>query len=212
MRALTSPSARSDVFMFFGIDCTHVTCSRERPSIAAIIGSKDSTSSSSSFFFILLQSSPFLQVLNTLVVSFNSSLRRAKSPWKSSKIFTSTSANCSKNSRLAILACRTNWSSIERVLMTDRFKRFSTTNSARFNKPVEVREDRERISKDASLIVSLELYGHNPLPQICFVIVKRRHNTRFFVWDKQTNQTNNVQPGSSREIVSLDRIESNASL
>ena len=55
MRALTSPSGRSDVFMFFGIDCTHVTCSRERPSIAAIIGSKDSTSSlsstSSSFFF-----------------------------------------------------------------------------------------------------------------------------------------------------------------
>ena len=45
MRALTSPSARSDVFMFFGIDCTHITCSRERPSIAAIIGSKDSTSS-----------------------------------------------------------------------------------------------------------------------------------------------------------------------
>ena len=46
MRALTSPSIRSDVFMFFGIDCTHVTCSRERPSIAAVIGSKDSTSSS----------------------------------------------------------------------------------------------------------------------------------------------------------------------
>lgn len=44
MRALTLPSARTDVFMFFGIDCTHVTCSRERPSIAAIIGSKDSTS------------------------------------------------------------------------------------------------------------------------------------------------------------------------
>jgi eukaryotic translation initiation factor 2C len=44
MRALTSPSIRSDVFMFFGIDCTHITCSRERPSIAAVIGSKDSTS------------------------------------------------------------------------------------------------------------------------------------------------------------------------
>jgi hypothetical protein len=44
MRALTSPAIRSDVFMFFGIDCTHTTCSRERPSIAAIIGSKDSTS------------------------------------------------------------------------------------------------------------------------------------------------------------------------
>jgi hypothetical protein len=49
MRALTSPSTRSDVFMFFGIDCTHVTCSRERPSIAAVIGSKDSTSLNLSF-------------------------------------------------------------------------------------------------------------------------------------------------------------------
>jgi hypothetical protein len=44
MRSLTLSSAHNDVFMFFGIDCTHVTCSRERPSIAAIIGSKDSTS------------------------------------------------------------------------------------------------------------------------------------------------------------------------
>ena len=44
MRALTSASVRTDVFMFFGIDCTHTTCSRERPSIAAVIGSKDSTS------------------------------------------------------------------------------------------------------------------------------------------------------------------------
>jgi hypothetical protein len=41
----------------------------------------------------------------------------------------------------------------------------------------------------------IELYGHNQLPQICFVIVKRRHNTRFFTWDKQSNQTNNIQPG-----------------
>lgn len=41
----------------------------------------------------------------------------------------------------------------------------------------------------------LELYGHNQLPQICFIIVKKRHNTRFFTWDKQSNQTNNIQPG-----------------
>ncbi|CAF5119999.1 unnamed protein product, partial [Rotaria sp. Silwood1] len=41
-----------------------------------------------------------------------------------------------------------------------------------------------------------ELYGHNQLlPQICFIIVKKHHNTRFFVWDKKSNQTNNLQPG-----------------
>jgi hypothetical protein len=38
MRALTSPSARNDDFMSFGIDSIHITCSRERPLITAIIG------------------------------------------------------------------------------------------------------------------------------------------------------------------------------
>ena len=44
-RALTSSSTRDDVFMFFGADVTHTTCSKERPSIAAVVGSVDSTSS-----------------------------------------------------------------------------------------------------------------------------------------------------------------------
>ena len=26
--------------------------------------------------------------------------------------------------------------------------------------------------------------------------MKKRHNTRFFTWDKQSNQTNNIQPGN----------------
>jgi hypothetical protein len=43
-RALTSSSTRDDVFMFFGADVTHTTCSRDKPSIAAVIGSIDSTS------------------------------------------------------------------------------------------------------------------------------------------------------------------------
>jgi hypothetical protein len=44
----------------------------------------------------------------------------------------------------------------------------------------------------------IEFYGHNQLPQICFVVVKKRHNTRFFTWDKQSNQTNNIQPGKNK--------------
>ncbi len=43
-RALTSSSTKDDVFMFFGADVTHTTCSRDKPSIAAVIGSIDSTS------------------------------------------------------------------------------------------------------------------------------------------------------------------------
>ena len=43
-RALTSSSTKDDVFMFFGADVTHTTCSRDKPSIAAVIGSVDSAS------------------------------------------------------------------------------------------------------------------------------------------------------------------------
>ena len=43
-RALTSSATKEDVFMFFGADVTHTTCSRDKPSIAAVIGSVDSTS------------------------------------------------------------------------------------------------------------------------------------------------------------------------
>lgn len=43
MRFLISPPIRSDIFIFFGIDCTHITCSSEQPSIVSITGSKDST-------------------------------------------------------------------------------------------------------------------------------------------------------------------------
>ncbi|CAF4038008.1 unnamed protein product [Rotaria sp. Silwood2] len=43
-RALTSSSTKDDIFMFFGADVTHTTCSRDKPSIAAVIGSVDSTS------------------------------------------------------------------------------------------------------------------------------------------------------------------------
>ncbi len=38
---------------------------------------------------------------------------------------------------------------------------------------------------------------NNPLPKITFVIVKKRHNTRFFIRDPNSNikMMNNVQPG-----------------
>jgi eukaryotic translation initiation factor 2C len=36
---------------------------------------------------------------------------------------------------------------------------------------------------------------NNPLPKLTFIIVKKRHNTRFFVRDPNTGNINNVQPG-----------------
>ena len=42
----------------------------------------------------------------------------------------------------------------------------------------------------------IALYMNNPLPKITFIIVKKRHNTRFFVRDQATGMFNNVQPGT----------------
>jgi eukaryotic translation initiation factor 2C len=160
MRALTSPSARSDVFMFFGIDCTHITCSRERPSIAAIIGSKDSTST---------------QYAGRVVQQF------------------------SPKGKIALEIIKD-----LHILVGELLREFSNHNSRLPNKLVFYRAGVDDGSFQKVLDNELraiqracqELYGHNQLPQICFVIVKRRHNTRFFAWDKQSNQTNNIQPGT----------------
>ena len=40
----------------------------------------------------------------------------------------------------------------------------------------------------------LGVYGSRPLPSITFIVVKKRHNTRFFLYEN--NQTLNVQPGT----------------
>lgn len=160
MRALTSPSARSDVFMFFGIDCTHITCSRERPSVAAIIGSKDSTSTQYSGR-VVQQFSPKGKIALEIIKDLH-------------------------------------------VYVGELLREFSNSNSRLPNKLVFYRAGVDDGSFQKVLDNELravqhacrEIYGHNPLPKICFVIVKRRHNTRFFTWDKQTNQTNNLQPGT----------------
>ncbi|CAF3707984.1 unnamed protein product [Rotaria sordida] len=160
MRALTSPSARSDVFMFFGIDCTHITCSRERPSIAAIIGSKDSTST---------------QYAGRVVQQYSPKGKIALEIIKDLHIF-----------------------------VGELLREFSNNNSRLPNKLVFYRAGVDDGSFQKVLDNELraiqrackELYGHNQLPQICFVVVKKRHNTRFFVWDKKSNQTNNIQPGT----------------
>ncbi|CAM4765701.1 unnamed protein product [Rotaria magnacalcarata] len=59
---------------------------------------------------------------------------------------------------------------------------------------------------DGSFQKVLDNEGYNELPKICFTIVKKHHNTRFFTWDKQSNQTHNIQPGT---VVGTDIISPN---
>jgi len=40
----------------------------------------------------------------------------------------------------------------------------------------------------------LAIYGNKPLPRLTFIIVKKRHHTRFFAYDGQF--TNNIEPGT----------------
>lgn len=49
--------------------------------------------------------------------------------------------------------------------------------------------------------VSLAIYGNRPQPKLTFIVVKKRHNTRFFVYDGQS--TKNVEAGTvvDRQIV-----------
>lgn len=41
---------------------------------------------------------------------------------------------------------------------------------------------------------SLATYGGRPLPKLTFIVVKKRHNTRFFIYDGQA--TKNVEAGT----------------
>jgi eukaryotic translation initiation factor 2C len=45
-----------------------------------------------------------------------------------------------------------------------------------------------------SFSYSSAVYGDKPLPRITFIIVKKRHNTRFFAYDGQC--TNNLEAGT----------------
>jgi eukaryotic translation initiation factor 2C len=43
-------------------------------------------------------------------------------------------------------------------------------------------------------ILLLAVYGNKPLPQLTFIVVKKRHNTRFFLYENE--ETSNVPAGT----------------
>ena len=42
--------------------------------------------------------------------------------------------------------------------------------------------------------IFLGVYGNRPLPAVTFIVVKKRHNTRFFLYEN--GQTLNIRPGT----------------
>jgi hypothetical protein len=82
--------------------------------------------------------------------------------------------------------------------MMDTFRKFWTTKFEHYKTPAKVRFSIVLPNKELPF-VSVALYLHNPLPKITFIIVKKRHNTRFFVREPNPNPNikmmGNVQPG-----------------
>ncbi|CAF2623092.1 unnamed protein product [Rotaria sp. Silwood2] len=162
-RALTS-STKDDVFMFFGADVTHTTCSRDKPSIAAVIGSIDSTST---------------QYASRVGEQYPA------------------------HGRISLEIIKDLYQ-----MATDLLKLFAQKNGCFPNKIVFYRDGVDDGHFQKVLDNELRalhnackaLYMNNPLPKITFIVVKKRHNTRFFVREPNPNSNikimNNVQPGT----------------
>ncbi|CAF1148681.1 unnamed protein product [Rotaria sordida] len=163
-RALTS-STKDDVFMFFGADVTHTTCSRDKPSIAAVIGSIDSTST---------------------------------------QYASRVSEQYPARGRISLEIIKDLYQ-----MATDLLKLFAQKNGCFPNKIVFYRDGVDDGHFQKVLDNELRalhnackaLYMNNPLPKITFIVVKKRHNTRFFVRESNSNNPNitmmnNVQPGT----------------
>ncbi|CAF3625397.1 unnamed protein product [Adineta steineri] len=161
-RALTSSSTKDDVFMFFGADVTHTTCSRDKPSIAAVIGSIDSTST---------------------------------------QYASRVSEQYPARGRISLEIIKDLYQ-----MATDLLKLFAQKNGCFPNKIVFYRDGvddghfQKVLDNEVRALQNAckALYMNNPLPKITFIIVKKRHNTRFFIPDPNSNMKmmNNVQPGT----------------
>ncbi|CAF3078686.1 unnamed protein product, partial [Rotaria sp. Silwood2] len=154
-----SRSSREDIFMFFGADVTHSTCSTDRPSIAAVVGSRDPT--------------------NTLYAA-------------------RLCEQYPKKGRCSVEIIK----ELDRMV-ADLLEVFARTCGGRLpNKIVfyrdgvdegqyqKVLDNEVNKIKNACRLV----YGDRPLPKLTFIVVKKRHNTRFFLYDGK--QTMNVQAGT----------------
>ncbi|CAF3801905.1 unnamed protein product [Rotaria socialis] len=152
-------SSRDDLFMFFGADVTHSTCSSDRPSIAAVVGSRDLTNSR--YAARLCEQYPkkgrcsveIIKELDTMVVDLL-------------HVFAKSCGNRLPN-KIVFYRDGVDEGHYQKVLDNEVNKIMAACRT---------------------------VYGNKALPQLTFIVVKKRHNTRFFVYDG--GQTMNVQEGT----------------
>ncbi|CAF3752243.1 unnamed protein product [Rotaria sordida] len=156
--ALTQ-SSRNDLFMFFGADVTHSTSSTDRPSVAAVVASREPTSSL--YAARLCEQYPkkgrcSIEIIKELDKMVEDLLR----------VFART-CNGHLPNKIVFYRDGVDEGHFEKVLG---------------NEVNKIKEACRRV------------YGNRPLPSVTFIVVKKRHNTRFFLYEN--GQTLNVQPGT----------------
>ncbi|CAF4872522.1 unnamed protein product [Rotaria sp. Silwood1] len=159
IKSALSRSSREDLFMFFGADVTHSTCSSDYPSISAVVGSRDLTNNL--YAARVCEQYPkkgrcsleIIKELDTMVIDLL-------------RVFANS---CGDRLPNKIIFYR------------------DGVDEGQYQK---VLDNEVNKIKNACRIV----YGNKPLPQLAFIVVKKRHNTRFFLYDG--NETMNVQAGT----------------
>ncbi|CAF3880586.1 unnamed protein product, partial [Rotaria magnacalcarata] len=156
--ALSRPST-DDIFMFFGADVTHTTCSAERPSIAAVVGSRDPTNS---------------------LYAARLSEQYPKSGRCSMEIIKDLDKMVVELLQLFARSCGT------RLPNKIVFYR-DGVDDGQYQKVLD-----NEVAKIKQAFRTI--YVNRAQPKLTFIIVKKRHNTRFFAYDGQA--TKNVEAGT----------------
>jgi eukaryotic translation initiation factor 2C len=159
IKSALSRSSRDDLFMFFGADVTHSTTSSDRPSIAAVVGSRDLT--------------------NTLYSS-----RICEQYPKKGRCSVEIIKELDKMvAELLQVFARGCGNRLPNKIVFYR----DGVDEGQYQKVL----DHEVMKIKAACRA---VYGNKPLPQLTFIVVKKRHNTRFFLYENE--ETSNVPAGT----------------
>ncbi|CAF3736218.1 unnamed protein product [Rotaria sp. Silwood1] len=159
LKTALSQISNTDRFMFFGVDATHTTSSRKRPSIAAIVGSCNP--SCSHYAACLCEQYPEKNRCSIEVIK-----DMDKMVIELLQVFARSCGNTLPN-RIVFYRDGIDDGQFQKVLDNEVSKIKSTFQV---------------------------VYGKNPMACLTFIIVKERHNTRFFAYDGK--KTSNIEAGT----------------